>query len=191
MLHYAEHDPARVAAVTRRLDRYRRRLGRLRLSDRVVAARAGKARVSRGRIVVSLVTGAPVAIYGWLNHLVPYNVPRLAVRIFSPEAPDVSTIKLASGTIAFLACYTGQIALAARLGPRFALGYALSLPISGLFALHYAHRLEIARSELSVLARFAGRRRGKILAVLAAERDAIYRELETARVQWRALAPSR
>lgn len=179
--HYAESDPARVVVAQDALSRYMRKIERLSLSDRVVA-RAGRPPLSSTRLLVELVLGFPAALYGYLNHMLPYNVPRLVVSLLSPNPTDVSSIKLATGSLAFLTSYALQCWGAFRLlPPELAALYVASLPVTGVLALRWASLYELARDTFPALQGIAGRRREAVLEQLGRERRRILEMLEAAR----------
>lgn len=182
VLHFAEHDPVRVEKACVSLARYRRKLARLRLSDRVVAAHL-RPRPGTALLLLELVAEAPVAIYGTVNHLVAYNVPRAAVIALTPDPTYVSTVKLATGLVAFTACYALQTWLVAWATGSLTAAtlYAASLPLTGALTLHYASRLEHARDRFAILRGITGRRREKILGELARERAGLLALLERSR----------
>jgi len=144
--HVAEHEPARLAAFTRDLDRYERWLQQLGLSDRAVAREAApRGWFDRLAIGTFMIVMAPLALFGWVHHLIPAAVVAWSVERFTPADRRKSQAPLTvmlSGAVAVGVCYAAYIAaIDAWLGARAALAYAGILPISGLVGHAYLHAL--------------------------------------------------
>ena len=126
----------------------------------------------------------PLALWGALNHLLYYQLPRIAVALLGPERLYTSTVKLVVGLIALAGCYVGQTwALQHYLGWRWAGPYLGTLPLTGfiallwLEALHARRRRRGTRKALRRLSPSARR-------ALQDQREALIRELDRARVDY-------
>jgi 1-acyl-sn-glycerol-3-phosphate acyltransferase len=83
------------------------------------------------------IAGFPIALYGLLNLLIAWLVLR-ALGLLRRGLWNATTAEWTARVMVALVCYAGQILLAACFLPRWAAGYyALSLPISGVYALRY------------------------------------------------------
>jgi 1-acyl-sn-glycerol-3-phosphate acyltransferase len=146
LAHFERTEPQRVATFVADLDRYERLLRRLGLSDRSLEQVTEPPTVAhRVMTALALVASAPVALFGWLHHLLPAWLVGWSVQRFTPaeyrKSQTPLTVMLA-GPIALVLCYALYIAVVwLALGPRWALVYAAALPLSGLVAYEYLRAL--------------------------------------------------
>jgi hypothetical protein len=154
LAHFERTEPERVAAFVADLNRYERWLQRLGLSDRaldaVTAPRRGR---DRALTALALVAGAPVALFGWLHHLVPAWLVGWALERFTPAPYRKSQTPLTvmvAGSIALALSYALYVSTAAwfGLGAGWAMTYAAALPVSGLAAHTYLRALRQAGGRL-------------------------------------------
>lgn len=156
--HFEEREPARLAAFVSDLDRYEHWMDRLGLSDRTIDAFSRALRVWPRVLTASLLALiSPLAVFGWLHHVVPAALVGWSLRRFTPAENRKSqtpiTVMLA-GAIALLLCYAIYITAAyVWLGLWPAVVYAGLLPVSGLVALYW----------LRALRQFGGRLRSAAL----------------------------
>ena len=170
LAHFEKTEPERVGAFVEDLNRYERWLGRLGLSDRALhgtTANDGAGR--RALTTVALIVTAPIALFGWLHHLLPAWLVGWALQRFTPveyrKSQTPLTVMLA-GTMALAMCYAAYGALVWwRLGAGPALVYAAALPIAGL----------VGHKSLRALRRYGGRLRsaGILLQVPIARRTLV------------------
>jgi 1-acyl-sn-glycerol-3-phosphate acyltransferase len=136
--------PGRLAGLGEALQAYReaRRRSALR---RLRAEMAGEWLGSTGRraaVWIETVAGFPVAAYGLVNLLPAWLLLRVS-GLLRRGLWNATVGEWVARVIVALACYGGQIALAAYLLSRSEAGYyAPSLPISGLYSLRYLWLLE-------------------------------------------------
>ena len=146
LAHFERTEPDRVAAFVVDLNRYERWLGRLGLSDRAVGhLTTPPGLMRRIAAVVALVVSAPVALFGWLHHLLPAWIVGWSLQRFTPveyrKSQTPLTVML-GGTVALLASYAIYVITAwLWFGARPALVYAAMLPVSGLVAHSYLRAL--------------------------------------------------
>lgn len=183
---FAQTDPERVARVRGLLDGYKAALAQAGVDDATVRAR--EVRGASALEELGFVFGAPIAAWGALNHLVLYQLPRLALRLLGAESVYWSTVKLLTGLLALVACYAVQTWLVARTwGTTPAAVYLATLPLAGVVALLWLEGLE-AR----LRARRARRARARLDAptrqALEEKRAALLKELDRARVAYLASA---
>ncbi|MBR9920431.1 MAG: hypothetical protein GYB31_06290 [Bacteroidetes bacterium] len=117
-----------------RMQIYFQGISRNGLSDESLAGKRGMT----ARILF-LLTGLPLAIFGFLNHLLPCGIPWLINRKLNIWPCYEATYKYISGLIFFPLFYYLQIRLASQWIDWWI--YALSLPISGLFTDFYRREL--------------------------------------------------
>jgi glycerol-3-phosphate O-acyltransferase / dihydroxyacetone phosphate acyltransferase len=157
--HFEHAAPQRLAAFRVDLDRYERWLQRLGLSDLEVRSTAARqsllARATRASVMI---LATPVALFGWLHHLLPAWLVGQAVARFTPrvgrKAQTPMTVML-SGMLALVVCYTLYVAVMWTVfrGWSAAL-YALALPMTGLLAHYYFRALRRYRGNLRTLGFF-------------------------------------
>jgi hypothetical protein len=150
--YYQDHQPERVAAMRERITEYRRKLDRLRLRDAVLREGPGKASITRDvlRILSIGVLGLPLALYGMLNNFIPFLISEGFARLYVQERTKILTALLIGGGLAFLFFYAAQVVAVAKfISPLWALLYAISLPLSGFFALAYLQRMRKYRQRVS------------------------------------------
>ena len=170
LAHFEKTEPERLAAFVSELDRYERWLRRLGLSDREVdEVAAAPGLVRRAWRMTLLIAAAPIALFGWVHHLVPAWLVSWSIRRFTPAEYRKSQTPLTvmlSGLIAVAISYAVYLTFVwSWLGPRGALVYAVALPISGL----------VGHAYLQALRRVGGRLRtaGILLQVPIARRSLV------------------
>jgi 1-acyl-sn-glycerol-3-phosphate acyltransferase len=141
---FVKASPERVDRVRKLLDRYKEELAAAKLEDRDLRP-VSRPRPTAGQNV-AMVVGFPFMIWGVLHHWIPYQIPRIVTTALVRDATFVSTIKLITGTVVFLALYVGEGWLAVEwLGLAPGIAWAVSVPVSGIVALEEIEALE-ARS---------------------------------------------
>lgn len=172
--------PGDVAALEHRVRDYRTELQELGVTpDEVyLPMTVGRAGFFVLRELELLLVGLPVAAWGWLNHLLPYHMTKLAARRMSTDEDHFASNAVFVGLAVFPTFYLLQIAAAALLLPTWgALLYAVSLPYSGAVALLYRDRVGGIRQRASVFLRFLFQ--PKVQRRLAEQGRAIIAEVET------------
>jgi 1-acyl-sn-glycerol-3-phosphate acyltransferase len=181
---FKSRDPARVETLWQRIQSYRALLVEYRVKDEAVRARLeptrSRQRLRRGWEAVA---GFPFFLYGATVNFLPYWIPRWVARRMSRKETDYATWRFLAAMVAYPLFWVLEIWLVGRLaGARWALAFALSLPLSGLVAYRYwvgAGRLRsrLRFGALAVTRAHAARR-------LVAERQAILAELERAKTEY-------
>jgi len=179
--HFEERDPARIEALWAHIQRYRAMLAAHHLRDQAVRARAergsGTARLRRSG-EASL--GLPIFAYGLLVNGLPYLLPRWLARRTARKETDYATTRLLASIVAFPLFWALETWIVWRLSSlKWALLFALSLPLSGLLAYRYLGGMGRLRSQL----RFGwlALTHRQSAARLLAERRALVARLERAR----------
>jgi len=150
----AAAEPARLAALRGRLERYTKDLDLAGLTDRSLSEGYRPVAVLRYalREGLALALGLPLALWGVVNHIIPYRATALAMRAIKPDADVLATYKVAAGFVLFPLCWTVEAFAAWRLGGGPLLGvFLVSLVPTGFFALSWTERLHRARREASGL----------------------------------------
>jgi glycerol-3-phosphate O-acyltransferase / dihydroxyacetone phosphate acyltransferase len=143
-------DPARMAALRGRLERYAKDLEIAGLTNRDLSEGFRTAAVLRFtlREGLALTLGLPLALWGILNHIVPYQATALAVRALRPEADVLATYKVVAGLVLYPLCWTLEGWTAWRLGGGWLLAvFVFSLLPTGFFALSWTERVDRMKRE--------------------------------------------
>jgi len=182
--HFRAREPGRVERIWQRIQGYRALLAEYHVRDQAVQARlAGRPAARRLRTSGLAVLGLPVFAYGAVVNALPYLVPRWLSRRLARKETDYATVRLLSSIVAFSVFWSVETWVVWRVfGLAWALGFAASLPVSGLIAYHYWVGLGRLRSQL----RFAvlALTRQQAASRLLAERQAIIAELERAKTDY-------
>jgi glycerol-3-phosphate O-acyltransferase/dihydroxyacetone phosphate acyltransferase len=176
--HHLARDPARVEALARAVERYATDLESIGLREPELPRRYPPRVVTRYalREGLSLGLGLPLAIWGLVNHAVPYQLTRLIVRALHPEPDTEATYKLLAGLVLFPVCWLAEGWLAWRLGGGAAAAlFVASLLPTGFFALAWWERLARVRRDAGGF--FELLRRRDLHARLLERRRAIMAEL--------------
>ena len=178
-IHYFQKtDPKWFLAFRDRIERYHNRLVGLGIRDRVMARKKSPLfpiTLLLRELLIGL-AGLPFFLFGVVNNYLPYRLPTIiAGRMRELDADG--TVKFISGFLLFPLFYTSQtLGVGLLYGPRIALGYAISLPPTGLFAFRYWIWLRRSRNSL-FLALLHLTRRG-LLRELRVEREALIADIE-------------
>jgi hypothetical protein len=160
----------RVDALLQRLSRFTDLLAenRLAIEDLEIAldVPAGARLVVRETPVV-LVAG-PFALWGWVNHVLPFNLSRLIATRSIESAADPAMRTIVNGIALVLLFYGAQGAVVwAVFGPLAAVIYWISLPVAA--DVNFYLRARLARVVRRARAYFLFRRRPELQELLAKE----------------------
>jgi 1-acyl-sn-glycerol-3-phosphate acyltransferase len=150
--YYQTHRPEVLAAIRDQVTSYQRKLARLHLRDELLRADnpARRAWHEYGRVALLALAGLPLALYGVINNYAPYHLAERAAKKFMDERTKILTALLFAGGLAFIFFYAVQTGIVAHyFGAWWASAYAVSLPLSGFWALSYLRRMRAARERLS------------------------------------------
>jgi len=148
--HLTAVEPVRTGALRGRLERYVKDLELAGLTNRDLSRGYRPAGVMRYalREGLALVLGLPLALWGVLNHVAPYQATKGAVRVLRPEADVLATVKVIAGLVLYPLCWLLEGWAVFRLVGGWGLGiFALALLPTGFFALSWTERLARVRRE--------------------------------------------
>ncbi|GAB2944608.1 hypothetical protein GCM10027048_06820 [Hymenobacter coalescens] len=182
---FEHHDPEHLHELRQQVTDYSAALHRLRLSDEALqrSSLPGN-RLRRGFVnALKVLLGFPVYAYGALNNYLPYIIPSLVAKRATQDVEFIAPLMMVTGMLTFGLLYPLQIGLVHRLTGNgwLTLLYALSLPVTGFYALYYWNRLTLRLQRLRLLRLFRRqpvvvedllRQRSRILQLLAEARDA-------------------
>lgn len=148
--HFEEMDSGRVEKLQQSVKNYMAKLKEWDLEDGFLAQDKKRNRsIFQDSLwrVIGLIIGFPLYLYGLLNNYIPYILPSKIANLLTPHEEYVGPIKMTSGIFTFSIFYALQTYLFHYyLAPNewWTLAYALSLPLSGFFAMFYydhSHRI--------------------------------------------------
>jgi 1-acyl-sn-glycerol-3-phosphate acyltransferase len=179
--HFEERDPERVARLWEGLQHYRGLLATYHVRDQAVRSLAertpGRARIRRSW---DAAVGLPIFAYGLVVNGLPYLLPRFIARRTARKETDYATTRLLASIVAFPLLWALETWIVWRLGGvRWAAGFALSLPLSGLLAYRYLGGVGRLRSRLRLV--WVSLTHRQLAGRLLAERQALVAELERAK----------
>jgi len=182
--HFQEHDPGRVKEIAARIERYKEHLRALRLPDAVLRSRSSRSSLTHHLSLTGIgAVGFPIFAYGALTNGLPYLIPRWLCRRIAKKETDYATTRLLTSVVTFPLFYGLEIFLVWKWlgGPLTAL-FALSLPLTGLFAYQYLKGVGRLRQQAALLRRVVTQRQA--VAKLVAERQLVLDALEQARTDF-------
>jgi hypothetical protein len=139
----SERRGAELEALEASVDGFFRKLRRLGISERELFLPMGPARAALFvvREMETLLVGAPLALWGAINHALPYAILRKLVGKMSTDRDHFASNAVFLALPVVPICYGLQTgAVAALAGMWMALLYALSLPLGAAVALLYRDR---------------------------------------------------
>lgn len=151
--YYYARDRNKVLALRERLNFYKRKLKRLHLKDAMLKERANFGELVRAnsQTVMKAIIGLPLAIYGFLNHVLPYLITEQIAKRFIDDRTKILSALLIGGSLTFLLFYSVQIFIIWYwFGQLRMVLYGLSLPVSGLFTLTYIKELRLQQERLNL-----------------------------------------
>ena len=174
--------PDRVDDLLNRMERHHSLMQRIHLRERVFKGGEGNLKYRRRALksTVRMILGLPLATWGVVHNLIPYQLTVWLTR-FAAEEAIVAVTAFLSGIFWFGLWYLG-VASALYSMNSSVLGtllYAVSIPGSGLFAVAYLRWLRAAKNE--VLAGLILRRHPALLVKLRQQRDQIIADLNSVR----------
>jgi 1-acyl-sn-glycerol-3-phosphate acyltransferase len=150
-------DPEVVRSLARRTRRYRARLKRTGIApDEVyLPMHAGRAVFFLVRELELAVVGAPIGLFGVINHFLPYWAVKTLARKLSTDKDHWASNVVYPGMVIFPICYALQLTAAWLLLPvLWAAIYTLALPYSGYYAILLGDRLSRSRRRTATFLRF-------------------------------------
>ena len=183
--YFVEFQPERVEKLKGEINSYLNDLERLSLSDSAVGGSEKKAPVSDAiKSIFFLIVGFPFFLFGLINNFLPWRIPGWAARAISKREEFYGSIALSLGTLTFIVFYSVQIWLVNKYTHdwRMVLGYAMVLPISGLFAFYYYRRFTNIRGNWMFFSLFY--KKSGLISSLISKRQTIIDELERGRKEY-------
>ncbi|MCF8037317.1 MAG: 1-acyl-sn-glycerol-3-phosphate acyltransferase [Desulfobacteraceae bacterium] len=187
----AASDPASVAALRRKADRYKDHLHQAELSQAVKRSldHPVRERLIRLRMTLYALLMAPVALFGLLHNVVPYMFTKYAARLVRQE-PTRAFAYFGVGFLAFTVAYLSLgfwLWYFAGMNWKWVLFYLALLPPAGFAALHYRRNILIYREKILVRTFFWNQE--ELVRLLRRERREVIRHFEELEAAYRTHKP--
>ena len=126
-----------------------------------------------------IILGFPFYVYGLINNYLTYFIPGRIAKIISNSIEYRGAISMVGGMFTFLIFYSIQIVLVWKLTDLklLTLVYAISLPLSGIYAYWYYHTVKKIGTKWLLIMLFY--KKSVFISSLISERDKIIEEFDT------------
>ena len=158
---FNQHQPDRMKRVHKKIRSYLRNLERLHIKDEFLSPhRSGIGFIKRLKAWMFLILGFPIYLWGLLNNILPFILPRFYVNKFIKQKTFISSVKLMVGLGSFIVFYTIQSWLCWYLfhNKWMTILYVISLVPSGNFVFFFVKKARNYRQHLVFLSLFYRRR---------------------------------
>ncbi|NOZ74804.1 MAG: hypothetical protein GXO90_05420 [FCB group bacterium] len=170
--------PEKVERFKSDLDHYLRNLNRLHVKDEFLQPQGNSSPLAhRIRMILILLAGFPLFIFGLINNYIPHKIPRWYTQTKGVEKSMFATTKMVIGIGSFLLYYALILSLVFLLSGSWVITviYALLMPPSGNFVLRYVHWVDAYRQHLTFLSIFYQKK--QLLYRLIADRNRLISDL--------------
>ena len=182
---YFKNKPAKVEEFKRMLQSYQEKLNLLKLKDEFLNPTTKSITlIDRFIMLLYIILGFPIYLYGLINNFIPYKVPRWLTRKLKRAKSEIASTKLLAGIVMFLAYYGMEIFLFNYFvqNTAYTLIYALSLVPSGNFVLSYLFYVRRYRQHLRFFTMFYKKR--QIMYQIIEQRRALIDYINQARDEY-------
>ena len=158
---YFKNKPDKVEEFKEKFQNYQNHLSLLKLKDEFLdPSNKSITFFERIQIVIYIILGFPIYLYGIINNIIPYKLPRLIAKQFARRKSEIAPTKLITGIGVFVIYYTLEILIFSLLvnNQLLTIIYILSLIPSGNFVLAYIYRIRKYRQHLRFLTIFYQKR---------------------------------
>ncbi len=191
--YFIQHDANRVETIRLQIQSYFYRLNDLGLNDSDIAPK-NKNKSFFGNAfaaILIILLGAPFYLYGLINNFLPFEIPGWIAGKISKKTEFRGAIGMVGGMFTFLIFYTVQIVLVWKFTHLqwLTMGYAISLPLSGLFAYWYYSTVKLYRTKWMLMMLFY--KKSVLISGLITEREQIIAEFDKAKNEYAHLVANR
>ena len=158
---YFKNKPTKVEEFKEMFQNYQNDLSLLELKDEFLdPSNKSVTFFERIQILTYIILGFPIYLYGIINNIIPYKLPRLMAKQFARSKSEIAPTKLITGIGIFVIYYILEILIFSALVSNTLLTtiYILSLIPSGNFVLSYIFRIRRYRQHLRFLTIFYQKR---------------------------------
>jgi 1-acyl-sn-glycerol-3-phosphate acyltransferase len=176
---FNKRDPSRLMKIQDEVRHYNNRLRNAHLQDRLLHEIDLRPVSVLFRILL-LIAGFPLALWGGINHFVPYQLTRWISRKVAKKETDYATTRILSGILLYSIFYSVQIYwVLQRFGILAALVYGCTLPVSGWFAYYYWDKFQASMANLQLYRLMLTR--SQLLNQLKQKREELIAEMDRAK----------
>ena len=182
---YFKNKPAKVEKFKQMFENYQKKLDLLKLKDEFLNPNTKSITLfDRFKMLIFMVLGFPLYIYGLINNYIPYSVPRWLARKLKRAKSEIASTKLLAGIVMFLTYYGLEIFVFNYFinNSTYTLLYALSLVPSGNFVLYYLFHIRRYRQHLRFFTIFYQKRH--IMYQIIDERQTLINYINQARDEY-------
>ena len=184
--HFIQTDPRRAQIMTQRINEYFINLKRLGLEDADIAPNERKKSLVQSSLsdLLTIALGFPFYIYGLINNYLPFKIPGWIASRVASKREFIGSVGMSVGLFTFLIFYILQITFIWKLSHQgwLTVLYALSLPVSGLFAYQYYYTIDKLHAKWVLLTVFY--KKSVLISNLITEREKIIAEFDKARNEY-------
>jgi glycerol-3-phosphate O-acyltransferase / dihydroxyacetone phosphate acyltransferase len=185
-IHYFnEKNPDLIRRIQEEIETYTGRLKKIKVHDSLIEALVNNPTSYRRFILrlVLLLICLPPALWGALNHFLPYRLSRIISRKVAKKETDYATVRILSGIVLYTLFYVAQIYAVFRwLGLFPAIIYGITLPIAGAFAYYYKEKFRKMREDFKLLSIMITRK--KLLQKLVEQRERLIALMDEAKEEY-------
>jgi len=142
--YYYDHDPVKVAEVWGKIENYKNKLKIMGVGETMVREYRHRGVIWRGLgALLITILGMPIALYGWINSLPGIILTLIFSQTRANRLTKIALTKFMSGLVIFPLMYALQIITFSRFfDSHWTWLYALSLPLTGYFALFFRDKFK-------------------------------------------------
>ena len=182
---YFKNKPERVEEFKEKFQNYQNHLSLLKLKDEFLdPTNKSITLFERIQIITYLTLGFPIYLYGVINNIIPYKLPRLIAKQFSRSKSEIAPTKLITGIGIFVIYYILEILFFSLVfnNQLLTIIYISSLIPSGNFVLSYIFKIRKYRQHLRFLTIFYQKR--YLMYQIIEERQALIKFINKAKDEY-------
>ena len=182
---YFKNKPERVEEFKEKFQNYQNHLSLLKLKDEFLdPTNKSITLFERIQIITYLTLGFPIYLYGVINNIIPYKLPRLIAKQFARSKSEIAPTKLITGIGIFVIYYILEILFFSLVfnNQLLTIIYISSLIPSGNFVLSYIFKIRKYRQHLRFLTIFYQKR--YLMYQIIEERQALIKFINKAKDEY-------
>ena len=182
---YFKNKPERVEEFKEKFQNYKNHLSLLKLKDEFLdPTNKSITLFERIQIITYLTLGFPIYLYGVINNIIPYKLPRLIAKQFARSKSEIAPTKLITGIGIFVIYYILEILIFSLVfnNQLLTIIYISSLIPSGNFVLSYIFKIRKYRQHLRFLTIFYQKR--YLMYQIIEERQALIKFINKAKDEY-------
>ena len=182
---YFKNKPERVEEFKEKFQNYQNHLSLLKLKDEFLdPTNKSITLFERIQIITYLTLGFPIYLYGVINNIIPYKLPRLIAKQFAQSKSEIAPTKLITGIGVFVIYYILEILIFSLVfnNQLLTIIYISSLIPSGNFVLSYIFKIRKYRQHLRFLTIFYQKR--YLMYQIIEERQALIKFINKAKDEY-------